>query len=229
MSDRMGDRMSVRTRPSVFFATPCYRSDPTDAVRWAHRVSGELGLVGSKCGTLVGCPWLHVARARLIPQFRGTKCEYLFFKDDDVSMESEVVQRMLDTKIEAVVAPYRVKDEQGSGERFDVVFDEKGGVLWAGLGAALIHRSVMDTLWDLHYGELHSLETGVPYVALFRDFFAKRDNGQQLIKEDHAFWWRVRMAGFQIEVLDDVVVTHAGVRSHFKKTAKVEGSEAPEC
>jgi hypothetical protein len=202
---------------SVFFATPAYRSDPNVALAWASRTSHALGLSGTKAGVLYGCAWLHLGYATLVADFLASGCDALFMRDDDVFPDVTTVGRMLgavDDGAPAIVAPYKVRDE----DRFDVVLEPDGSFRWAGVGCMVVHRRVLEQLWSEHAAELgFRTGEGRELVAIFRDFLASRDDGVQLVHEDHAFWYRVRAAGFAVEVLDDVEVLHAGASLHYRK------------
>jgi hypothetical protein len=199
---------------TVFFATPCYRSDPKLAEQWAVAVAQKLRLEGSRLSVLTNT-YLSTAQAQIVKKFLDTDCSHLFFRDDDIFVEAEVLQRMLDAKVPAIVAPYLVRE--ANPPRVDVIFDGTVKVLWAGLGCALVERRVIEALWKHYYDELHYLQDKEIIVGIFRDFFAQRDDGVQLVKSDHAFWFRVRECGFTVEALSDVMVNHAGLVSHFKK------------
>lgn len=200
---------------SVFFATPIYRSHVDVAILWAKSVVKEIGLdpVLSKISITQNTPWLHVARAQLIAEFLWhTKCEWFLFRDDDLFVAPDVIGRMLALHADVVVAPYRLR---GEVERFDVERDFAGEVLWAGLGCCLVRRRVLARLWSLHHEELHFKQNDQEVVALCRDMFVMRDDGMQLLKEDHSFHLRVRLAGFRIQAISDVETVHAGVISHY--------------
>jgi GT2 family glycosyltransferase len=203
----------------IFFATPTYRSDPNAALAWAARTVRALGIEGTKCKVLHGCPWLHTAYATLAAEFLASDGRMMMMRDDDVLPDPTTVGRMIATVLEgapAVVAPYKVRDE----ERFDVVLEADGTFRWAGVGCMMVARRVIEELWIAHYEELHCTHQGTNLVCIFRDFFAERDDGMQLVHDDHAFWYRVRQAGFAVEVLDDVEVLHAGASMRYRKPAR---------
>lgn len=192
---------------TIHFATPCYRSDPEIAIQWFVEKAHELKFkdpptVHIECN----CPLIHVARARIAAKFLEGDCDWLFLRDDDIDVSSSTIQSMIDMNVNCTIAPYLVRNT----DRFDVVFDESGNVVWAGLGCALIRRSVIEKLWAEHYEELHFYEEHRLRVGIFRDFFAEIDGVRRLLKEDHAFWYRVRAAGYSINVLDSSIVNHAG-------------------
>lgn len=199
----------------IFFATPTYRSDPHAALAWAARMVKDLALVGSQCKILNGCPWLHTAYETLTAEFLASRCSAMMMRDDDVWPDAQTVARMIaatEQGAAAVVAPYKVRDE----DRFDVVLEADGTFRWAGVGCMMVARRVLERLWLEHYDELHHVHQGTSLVAIFRDLFAERDDGVQLLHDDHAFWYRVRAAGFAVEVLDDVEVLHAGASMRYR-------------
>lgn len=156
-------------------------------------------------------PWLHVARALIVGAFRETDATHVLFRDDDVDVSGSTVARMIAADAAAIVAPYVLRDDDNAAPaRFDVTLEPDGSVRWAGLGCALVRRDVLERLWTDYEGELGFERQGRAYVAMFRDFFGERDNGVELICEDAAFWWRVRLCGFRVQALDDCEVRHAG-------------------
>jgi hypothetical protein len=205
----------------LMVATPCYRSDPADAIAWATELARALGVA-----TLAACPrsppWLHIARQRLARAFWESDCNAVLFRDDDIWPSDETVRRMLAADVPAIVAPYVLRDEDSDEpvRRFDVVLDELGAVQYAGLGCALVRRPVIAKLWHRWEPELGNVDRGRRCVAMFRDFIADHEIGPVFLKEDHAFWWRVRDAGYPVAALDDVMVPHAGDALRFKKGSR---------
>jgi hypothetical protein len=197
----------------LFIATPCYRSDPKKAQAWAERLAGELGIAAVVCAP-ASPPWLHVARALIAGTFREhTDCTHILWRDDDIDVSPATVARMIAADVPAIVAPYvlRSEDEARPSTRFDTtLYPETGTVQWAGLGCALLRRAILSRLWFDYESELHFERHGRRYVAIFRDLFAERDDGTELLHEDQAFWWRVQTAGYLVQALDDVMVPHAG-------------------
>jgi hypothetical protein len=203
----------------LLVATPCYRSDPELAIAWATALGRELG-VRTEAACPRSPPWLHIARARLAGVFWDGDCNAVLWRDDDVYPSTDTVRRMLAADVPAIVAPYVIRDEDEAEpvRRFDVEFDVHGQVRSAGLGCALLRRPVIAALWHKWDPELGFVEKGHRYVAMFRDFIADTPEGVPVfLKEDAAFWWRVRHANYRIEALDDVLVPHAGEGLRFKK------------
>lgn len=211
----------------LFVATPCYRSDAAAAEAWARQLGRDLGVETLACCPPDSPPWLHVARAQLACAFKESEAGLLLFRDDDVLPSSATVARMIGADVDAIVAPYVVRDaRQSEPTRHDVTLNPDGSVRFAGLGCALVTHTVISRLWFEHEDELAFERRGHRYVAMFRDFFAEVDGRVELIEEDRAFWYRVAQAGFRIDALDDVEVPHAGVSVRYRKPAD-KTSDAP--
>lgn len=197
----------------VFIATPCYRSDPHLALGWAHELVRALGLEGATVSAPVS-PFLTTSQAQIVAQFLSSACTHLFFREDDVYFKPDVLARMLAAQVPAIVSPYLVRNSVP--QRLDTTVDGEGHVLFAGLGCALVAREVLERLWELHYHELHYRQDDRELVDLTAEMFVERDGVRRKLKMDHAFWHRVRGAGFVVEVLEDVIMDHAGELSHFR-------------
>lgn len=170
-----------------------------------------------------GCPNVDVARNETVYAFRESGLELFLFRDDDVFISPKDIQRMIDARADIIVAPYWRRD----GDRFDII-DRSGVVEGAGLGMTLIRRRVIDRLWTGYESTLGYDQVDMfgrrHLVHLFSDFFAQRDDGVELVKEDRAFFFRVREAGYTIAVLDDVVTTHAKVTKRYLKAETASNS-----
>jgi hypothetical protein len=197
----------------LFFATPCYRGDANKAEEWIQTTGRVLG-IPYEFSIAPDCPWLDIARAQLVYNFRQTRCDAMLFRDDDLFFEATTVRRMLESNADVIVSPYKIRGT----EQFDLVVDMLGRPLWAGLGCTMIRRHVIDNLWNAHYDELHFRQKGRTLVSLFDRIFAvMEDKRVEMLKEDHAFFHRVREAGFPLQVLDDVFMNHAGTDSFYTK------------
>jgi hypothetical protein len=202
----------------IFFATPCYRSDPQKSVEFNYKIANELKLKGASASTLQDYPNIEVARSLLISEFHKEKfCNWVFLRDDDIDITAEVVYTMLAADVPAILVPYKIRNK----ERFDVVKNESGNCLWGGLGCALIRRDVIDKLWQDYFNELHFYQDGKLLVHLFRQEFAEINGQREYMKEDHTFWHRVRTSGFKIEVLENQLITHAGITSKYPNEINV--------
>lgn len=208
------DSKSQEAPPSLFFATPCYRSDPKLAQAWAQTMITELNFKSAVVSNTISC-FLNLSQAQLVAAFRASRCSYLFMRDDDIFIQPRVLVRMIDAKVPAIVAPYMVRGEG----RLDVTVDEYSKVLFAGTGCALIERSVIEKMWNTFFEEEHFYKANdLLLVNLFRNLYVKDSLGRRTeLQNDHSFWFRMRQCGITIEALDDVTVNHAGEISHFKK------------
>ena len=194
----------------LFVATPCYRSDPAKALAWATDLGKALGVPVLACCPR-SPPWLHVGRAMLAGAFLDTLAPAMLFRDDDIDVSAPTVARMLAADVPAIVAPYVLRSDDGDEPpRFDTVVRADGSVEWAGLGCALVRRTVIHKLWTGLASELGFARRGRLYVAIFRDILADLDAGPELLPEDHAFWWRVQAAGFPVAALEECMVRHCG-------------------
>ena len=169
-----------------------------------------------------GSPFLAVSQAQMVAAFLASDCDLFFSREDDIVVAPEVLRRMIAADVPAIVAPYFVRGT----ERLETTIDNDGAVIWAGLGCALLKREVLVTLRAAYVDELRFMQEGTELVHLFRDLFADRDDGRQLVKGDHAFWWRVRTAGYRVEALDDVTVNHAGQVSRSVRAPPADGDRA---
>lgn len=206
----------------IFIATPCYRSDPHLALLWGETMGRALGVDAMVQAPV--SPFLAVSQAQMVQAFLASDCDLFFSREDDIHIEADVLRRMIAADVPAIVAPYFVRGT----ERLETTIDADGAVIWAGLGCALLKREVLLQLRAAYAEELGFVQEGVPLVHLFRDLFADRDDGRQLLKGDHAFWWRVRQLGIRVEALDDVLVNHAGqvsrsIRARGDRATPVDG------
>lgn len=203
----------------ICFAMPCYKSDPNVATRWATTLATELG-VKATVSIVFNCAWIDTARAILVSNFLRTRCDYLFFRDQDIDIHPGVLLRMLNrlmlSQSDIIVAPYHVREEVPI--RWDTGWDKQGKLVHAGLGCCLIQRHVIEDLWSRYHDELDFMQDGAECVDLFRKIFGPRNAGgeRDLLKEDHSFFWRIRQNPTnRLGWLDYVRVTHDGVESHF--------------
>jgi hypothetical protein len=198
---------------TVFFATPCHRGSEkllAEIAQWNATTSAALGLKGA-CGSIVSnCPWLDAARADLVSHFLKSDCRWLFFRDDDNFIEPKMLQRMIDADKPILVAPYKTRTPPYN---WTVRLDAHGHVAAAGLGVTLIRRDVIDRLYA-NNKSLEYRQNGELRVALFMHMLVPHTDGTQLLlKEDHAFFWRVREAGYTIETLRPAEVRHGDIES----------------
>lgn len=190
----------------VFFATPCYRSDPKNALGWAARCANELGLEGAVACVETMNPILEAAREALLANFRDSDCDSLLWRDDDIDIAFKDIGRLLCTPGPIVIAPYRKR-----------ISDT---LVWVkeGFGCTLIQRYVIDKM-EFVYTQLHSVSEGRTLVGLFDPLYIRREDGTyKKAREDEAFFMRARKLGFNSVELNNVTVVHAGLTSHFVKS-----------
>ena len=176
---------------SIFFATPCHRASPqrvAELQKFARKSVGNIQ--GSHVVSVVSNnPWIFSARADLVAAFRASKCDHMFFRDDDITFAPELLERMVALNLPLVAVPYRLRLPP-HGWALRRVDD----LLLAGLGCCLIQREVIIAMWDHFSGQLGYSEGDQPRVALFDQVFKfETDNSvmrRRQWKEDHAFFLR---------------------------------------
>jgi hypothetical protein len=199
----------------LLLAVPVYRSDGKKQISFGQKLARDLK-IDVAIAVTKNQAVLHLAHAHLVYLFLNTKCEAMLMMDDDVTCESEVIGRMLASNAGAIVAPYLVRGSDP--ERFDTNLLPSGHVETAGLGLALVRRHVLERLWHGFREELGCFDDdGRELVCFFRDFFGERNGKRKLLRHDHAFWCRVRAAGFNIEALDNATTNHAGETRTYQK------------
>jgi hypothetical protein len=187
---------------TICIATPCHRGsdEALGAIaNWSAALVQALKLEGAQLALVSNCPWLDAARADLVAAFLNTSCTHILFRDDDIFFEPDVLRRMLDAKAPIIVAPYRIRLPPHT---------------WAtgGLGAALIRRDVIEALRDQH-PELRYYQEGEERCGLFHHMFVGQSTERRLLKEDHAFFHRVRGAGYSVVECAGARVRHGDVES----------------
>jgi hypothetical protein len=204
----------------IHFLTPTYRRDPRLAGQWIHAAAKELGMPDALGN--VACELSHVASAReaLVgwALAASPRARWALLRDDDVALDVDTIRTMLAHGGPAVLAPYEVRPDVS-----DVVRLSDGSVAWGGLGAALVRMDVLDHLTHLHDAELgyEVLEGGkwVHRVALFESMFVEIGGRRQKLRDDHAFWLRVRMAGYPVVALDRPLLPHRRPHPHAETPA----------
>lgn len=195
---------------SLFIGTPCYRSDPTLAAKWAVDLANELGLAqthDATFGRVTGCASIDIVRETLIADFLESGRDAILFRDDDIDCKAELVKRMLNrlaTNPERIVmADYRKRIEPLVVKATE------------GLGLTLIAREVILAM-HLEYGELEHVVEGRALVGIFDPVYFKRPDGSRIKKrEDGAFFARARACGYSVGVVSPAAVIHAGLPSFF--------------
>jgi glycosyltransferase involved in cell wall biosynthesis len=163
------------------------------------------------------------ARNALTALFLRSKYDYLLFIDADVEFNPEAVIRMLVTKKDIILTPYRVKFPQDVNiAKYSVSFpDDKNVSILPGdlveisegpAGLMLIHRKVFEFLMDscprLKIKHPFQKESD-PYLYNFWDTTFDMDNGLWR-GEDISFCRLARDYGFKIYANIKSQTTHHG-------------------
>ena len=192
----------------LFIATPSHKGDAQVCVNWVTKLIQEIG-INAKVNVVSNCPWIDVARSNLIAEFLKTECTHLFFRDDDIDIEPDVLKRMIETNVDIIVAPYRMRLKP-----YDWALRTEKGRVYPGLGCALISRQVITKMIEAH-PELEYDEDGKKLYALFQHKFVKNKGIRKLLKEDHAFFYRIQKLGFKVNILLNAKVNHGGILSQY--------------
>jgi len=168
-------------------------------------------------------PYVSNARNALTALFMRSEYDYLLFIDSDVEFKPEAVIRMLVTKKDIILTPYRVKIPHDPNlVKYTVSFenDEKVGILPEGLveinegpaGLMLIHKRVfkflMDSCTRLKINHPHN-KSSDPYLYNFWDTTFDLDRGLWR-GEDISFCRLARDYGFKIYANIKSTTTHHG-------------------
>jgi hypothetical protein len=194
----------------IYFATPAHRMSKEREEHLQKTTAGLIGALGldtATFGVIKDIPWIDCARADLVAQFMASSCDQLFFRDDDIDLTPDVFRRMLEKKRPIVLCPYKTRTPP---HPWAVTRDPGGQITHAGLGCVLIQRQVIEDLYR-HYGEeLRYFQDDSHRVALFLHMIVPWGGKPILLKEDHAFFERVRAIGYRI---DEVVgpISHGGI------------------
>jgi hypothetical protein len=201
--------VSPTEKLKIFFATPAHRMSKEREEHLFKTTSGfvrELGLADTQLYMLKDMPWIDAARADLIAQFITGKADMLFFRDDDIDLTPDVLRRMIEKQSDVVIVPYKIR---APPHHWAVTRDDNGKVLYAGLGCTLITRETIERMYKV-YGELWYMEQGSIRVGLFMHMLVMRGIQRIMLKEDHAFFERVRRAGLSIDEVEGPI-SHAGI------------------
>jgi hypothetical protein len=203
--------------PTIYMATPCHRGSSealAEIYTFADRTLTDLGLSG-QVGIVSNCPWLDCARTDLVTEFLSGSCSHLLFRDDDILFDTSLVLRMLMRKSPVVIAAYR---ERLPPYRWAIHIDDSGKVQYAGLGACLLSRELLQRMTEEYRDTLEYEEiSGALKVNLFAHRFMLIEGKKRLLKEDHAFFSRIHDLGYKIDQVTGVV-THGGIRSDLEES-----------
>ena len=146
--------------PKIYIAMACYDSVKINTMLSVTRLVKEFTKAGLEWQIeTVKSPYVSKARNALTALFLRSKYDYLLFIDADVEFNPEAVIRMLVTKKDIILTPYRVKFPQDVNiAKYSVSFpDDKNVNILPGdlveisegpAGLMLIHRKVFEFLMD---------------------------------------------------------------------------------
>ncbi len=210
--------------PKIYIAMACYDSVKINTMLSVTRLVKEFTKAGLEWQIeTVKSPYVSKARNALTALFLRSKYDYLLFIDADVEFNPEAVIRMLVTKKDIILTPYRVKFPQDVNfTKYSVSFpDDKNVTILPGdlveisegpAGLMLIHRKVFEFLMDsctrLKIKHPFKKESD-PYLYNFWDTTFDMDNGLWR-GEDISFCRLARDYGFKIYANIKSRTTHHG-------------------
>ena len=210
--------------PKIYIAMACYDSVKINTMLSVTRLVKEFTKAGLEWQIeTVKSPYVSKARNALTALFLRSKYDYLLFIDADVEFNPEAVIRMLVTKKDIILTPYRVKFSQDVNfTKYSVSFpDDKNVTILPGdlveisegpAGLMLIHRKVFEFLMDscprLKIKHPFKKESD-PYLYNFWDTTFDLDRGLWR-GEDISFCRLARDYGFKIYANIKSRITHHG-------------------
>ena len=210
--------------PKIYIAMACYDSVKINTMLAVTRLVKEFTKAGLEWQIeTVKSPYVSKARNALTALFLRSKYDYLLFIDADVEFNPEAVIRMLVTKKDIILTPYRVKFPQDVNfTKYSVSFpDDKNINILPGdlveisegpAGLMLIHRKVFEFLMDscprLKIQHPFKKESD-PYLYNFWDTTFDMDQGLWR-GEDISFCRLARDYGFKIYANIKSQTTHHG-------------------
>lgn len=235
---------------NVFCLIPSARGVHPDTVWNVFTLRTELEAHGHKLhGMSVYRMPLDLARNELACAFLSTTADAALLLDDDVQLGEGWVVAMLESGLEVVSAPCRMRSE---GHLFNVVptgapffagdpedLGARGPLrvlqcAWTGLGAVLVRRNVFERLTEVAPADQKYRSVLMPdrtSANLFGSridpagqFDVSRPSGENVFSlDDKAFSLRLHEAGFRIHAAIDVPTVHDGMRGCFaEELEKVE-------
>lgn len=186
-------------KEKILFATPCYRSDPVEAAQWAADMASALKLEGAIFSTVYNDARIDIAREVLAASLRESACTHILCRDDDIDCYPDLIERMILLNVPIVIAPYRKR--------------EPSKVVWvtSGLGLALIHRCVFESVEDATPDRVY-LREGRKHVGIFDPIYVN----ERKLGEDQSFFHRAAERGFYPTVIAPARVVHDGLESTFQ-------------
>ena len=210
--------------PKIYIAMACYDSVKINTMLSVTKLAKELTKAGLEWQIeTIKSPYVSKARNALTALFLRSEYDYLLFIDADVEFEPEAVIRMLVTKKDIILTPYRIKFPQDVDlAKYSVSFpDDKNVTILPGdlveisegpAGLMLIHRKVfvflMDSCPRLKIKHPHKKESD-PYLYNFWDTTFDLDHGLWR-GEDISFCRLARDYGFEIYANIKSRITHHG-------------------
>ena len=210
--------------PKIYIAMACYDSVKINTMLSVAKLVKELTKANLEWQIeTYKSPYVSNARNALTALFMRSEYDYLLFIDSDVEFKPEAVIRMLVTKKDIILTPYRVKIPHDPNlVKYTVSFenDEKVGILPEGLveinegpaGLMLIHKRVfkflMDSCTRLKINPPHN-KSSDPYLYNFWDTTFDLDRGLWR-GEDISFCRLARDYGFKIYANIKSTTTHHG-------------------
>ena len=210
--------------PKIYISMACYDSVKINTMLSVAKLVKELTKANLEWQIeTYKSPYVSNARNALTALFMRSEYDYLLFIDSDVEFKPEAVIRMLVTKKDIILTPYRVKIPHNPNlVKYTISFenDEKVGILPEGLveinegpaGLMLIHKRVfkflMDSCTRLKINHPHN-KSSDPYLYNFWDTTFDLDRGLWR-GEDISFCRLARDYGFKIYANIKSTTTHHG-------------------
>ena len=210
--------------PKIYIAMACYDSVKINTMLSIARLAKEFTKANLEWQIeTYKSPYVSNARNALTALFLRSEYDYLLFIDSDVEFKPEAVIRMLVTKKDIVLTPYRVKFPHDPNlVKYTVSFedDKKVGIVSDYLveikegpaGLMLIHKRVFAALMSgckhLKINPPHN-KSSDSYLYNFWDTTFDMDEGLWR-GEDISFCRLARKAGFQIFANIKSRTTHHG-------------------
>lgn len=208
--------------------------DGVHPLTMAGTVTPILHGFGGVLGTVIGSPWVDLARTDLVSQFLATREQELLFVDADIYFDPAIVETMRAACADVLTCTYRKKiaphafnlnplgNQQPHIRRLrEASMRLVGGarvieIESDGLGCTLIARRVIEQLIKKHPELEFVAKDGTRKSWLFQPFIAPDADGlPRPAHDDRAFFLRARAAGFKVECLIDATIFHDGIEGRF--------------
>tara|TARA_Y100000310_G_scaffold102463_1_gene100666 strand:+ start:1112 stop:1816 length:705 start_codon:yes stop_codon:yes gene_type:complete len=210
--------------PKIYIAMACYDSVKINTMLSIAKLVKELTKAGLEWQIeTYKSPYINNARNALTALFLRSKYDYLLFIDSDVEFKPEAVVRMLVTKKDIILTPYRIKFPHDPNlvkytvsfeddKKVDIISDYLVEINEGPAGLMLIHRKVFEFLMDscprLKIKRPDKKESD-PYLYNFWDTTFDLDQGLWR-GEDISFCRLARDYGFKIYANIKSRTTHHG-------------------